>query len=311
MTPDRIVLSLLPEAETDAIRNRRPRVDFAHIRPGHEPGPLHGDALLLEGPPDNIEDYLEAGVSWVHTLATGVERFPLDAMRRVDFTCSRGSAGPAIAEWVLAVMLAYEKQLPQAWVNDRGNASWFRADLGGLRGKTLGLIGMGGIGNEIVRRAVAFDMKVVALRRHPAPEPLTGVTMATDLNQILPLVDHLVLAVPETAATRGMLDEQAFARLKPGVHLVNIARGSLIDQEALRKALDCGTVARASLDVATPEPLPDGHWLYSHPAVRISPHISWSAPGQRERVLEIFLDNLDRFLEGRPLLNRVDVDAGY
>jgi phosphoglycerate dehydrogenase-like enzyme len=99
--------------------------------------------------------------------------------------------------------------------------------------------------------------------------------------------------------------------MKSGVHLVNIARGTLVDQEALRVALEDGRVARASLDVVDPEPLPEGHWLYSHPRVRLSPHVSWSAPGTIERTIELFVDNLRRWREGRPLHGAVDPVAGY
>jgi phosphoglycerate dehydrogenase-like enzyme len=99
--------------------------------------------------------------------------------------------------------------------------------------------------------------------------------------------------------------------MKPGVHLVNIARGSLIDQDALRQALDSRRVAMASLDVVDPEPLPDGHWMYGDRRVRLSPHISWSSPGSQFRTVEMFLDNLRRYRAGEPLHGVVDLDAGY
>jgi phosphoglycerate dehydrogenase-like enzyme len=121
----------------------------------------------------------------------------------------------------------------------------------------------------------------------------------------------VVVAAPATPQTLHLLDADAFAAFKPGVHLVNIARGALVDQDALRSALDDGRVARASLDVVDPEPLPAGHWLYSHPKVRLSPHISWSSPGTIERTVELFADNLRRWREGRPLHGVVDVAAGY
>ncbi|MFI5217170.1 MAG: NAD(P)-dependent oxidoreductase, partial [Candidatus Limnocylindria bacterium] len=100
-------------------------------------------------------------------------------------------------------------------------------------------------------------------------------------------------------------------RVKPGVHLVNVARGELIDQDALRRALDDGRVGLASLDVAHPEPLPAGHWLYHHPRVRFSPHVSWSMPGAFDLLIEPFLENLRRFRSGEPLLHRVDLASGY
>jgi phosphoglycerate dehydrogenase-like enzyme len=121
----------------------------------------------------------------------------------------------------------------------------------------------------------------------------------------------VVIAASATPATRHLFGREAFALAKPGVHLVNVSRGSLVDQDALREALDAGRVARASLDVCEPEPLPAGHWLFAHPRVRLSPHISWSAPGALERLFATFAENLRRYREGRPLEGRVDLERGY
>ncbi len=128
---------------------------------------------------------------------------------------------------------------------------------------------------------------------------------------MLPEADHLVLTAPATEATRHLVDAAALAVVKPGVHLVNIARGSLVDQDALRAALDDGRVAMASLDTVDPEPLPDGHWMYDHPGVRLTPHISWSMPGALDHLYDSFLGNLVRRSRGEPLHGTVDVAAGY
>jgi phosphoglycerate dehydrogenase-like enzyme len=154
-------------------------------------------------------------------------------------------------------------------------------------------------------------MRVVAMRRTPAPSPVEGVELVTTLDELLPLADHLVLAAPATERTRGMIDADALARVKPGVHIVNIARGSLIDQDALRVALDDGRVAQATLDTVTPEPLPAGHWLYEHPNVNVCAHVSWYSPALQRAAVEIFVDNLGRFIRGEPLLHVVDVSEGY
>ena len=121
----------------------------------------------------------------------------------------------------------------------------------------------------------------------------------------------VVVTAPATPETRSLLDVGAFAAMKPGVHLVNIARGALIDQDALRDALDRDVVAVASLDTVTPEPLPEGHWMYAHPKVRLSPHISWSMPGASDVLAATFIDNLHRYVAGEPLDGVVDVAAGY
>jgi phosphoglycerate dehydrogenase-like enzyme len=151
---------------------------------------------------------------------------------------------------------------------------------------------------------------VVALRRHPGPSPLEGVAMAGSLPELLAVADHLVLAAPATDATHHAINAETLRLVRPGVHLVNIARGSLVDQDALRAALDDGTVARASLDVTDPEPLPAGHWLYSHPQVFLTPHASWVGPPQFHASTDQFCDNLERFLRGEPLEGLVGPD-GY
>jgi phosphoglycerate dehydrogenase-like enzyme len=120
-----------------------------------------------------------------------------------------------------------------------------------------------------------------------------------------------VVAAPATARTQHLLDADAFAKVKPGVHLVNIARGALVDQDALRSALDDGRVAVATLDTVDPEPLPAGHWMYDHPQVRLSAHVSWYTPELLGRALEQFADNLDRYVAGQPLQDVVDPVEGY
>jgi phosphoglycerate dehydrogenase-like enzyme len=249
-------------------------------------------------------------IRWVHILGAGADGFPFEVLGERLLTCSRGAGGPAIAEFVLATMLAFEKHLPEAWITEPVTP-WNTAQLGGLEGRTLGIVGLGAIGTEVARRALAFSMEVIAVRRRSDAPPVEGITLCPDLVTLLGRSDHLVVAAPATPATHHLLDEAAFAAVKPGVHLVNVARGSLVDQDALLRAFDDGRVAMASLDVVDPEPLPDGHPFYRHPSVRLSPHISWSSPRTAVRTLTSFIDNLGRFREGRPLLGVVDSEAGY
>jgi phosphoglycerate dehydrogenase-like enzyme len=180
-----------------------------------------------------------------------------------------------------------------------------------IEGSTLALVGMGGIGAAVASRAHAFGMHVRAMRRTDAPSPVPDVEMVRSLEELLPGADHVVLAAPATARTQHLIDAHAFSLMKPGVHIVNIARGALIDQDALRVALDDGTVARATLDTVDPEPLPAGHWLYSHPNVRLAAHISWYTPDLQREALEIFVENLGRYARGEQLLHVVDAAEGY
>ncbi len=266
--------------------------------------------VTLLDDPDAIRDLLTPSVEWVHVLGAGVDGFPFDALEERALTCSRGAAATAIAEWVMGAMLAYTKELPESWI-DAPPERWNAASLGTLSGTTLGLVGLGAIGTAIARRALSFDMEVVAFRRTAGQAPVEGVAVLPELVSLLGRSDHVVVAAPATTHTRHLLDDAAFAALKPGVHLVNVARGSLLDQEALRRALDGGIVARATLDTVEPEPLPLGHWLYSHPAVRLSPHISWSSPDTMVRTVGLFVENLGRFRSGAALKGAVDRVAGY
>jgi phosphoglycerate dehydrogenase-like enzyme len=277
--------------------------------PSHVPADAQVLVTLLHDPA-SVREMLAPSIEWVHVLGTGVDGFPFDALGDRLLSCSRGAAAVAIAEWTLAVMLAYEKSLPESWI-DEPPAHWSTASLGTLAGRTVGLVGLGAIGTEVARRALAFDATVVAFRRTAVPPPWPGVEVVEGLREVLARADHVVVAAPATEETHHLMDSAAFAALKPGVHLVNVARGRLVDQEALRVALDDGRVARASLDTVDPEPLPAGHWLYTHPRVRLSPHISWSAPTTMPKTFGLFVDNLGRFRAGRPLCGLVDLVARY
>lgn len=253
---------------------------------------------------------IDDAVRWVHILGAGIDGFPVEVVGDRMLTCSRGAGAPAIAEFVLATMLAFEKQLPDTWITEPPE-QWGTLGLGGLEGRTLGVIGLGSIGTQVAHRALAFGMEVVALRRSDRPPSVTGVAMAADLASLLGQADHVVVAAPATAVTARIIDQAALAAIKPGAHFVNVSRGSLVDQDALLRALDDGRVAMASLDVVEPEPLPAGHPFYLHPGVRLSPHVSWSSPRTVQRTFQLFADNLDRYRSGRDLLGVVDLDAGY
>ena len=152
-------------------------------------------------------------------------------------------------------MLAFEKSLPESWVSAPPER-WNIAALGTLAGKTVGLVGIGAIGTEVARRAQAFDAHVVAARRTGAGPPLSGVEVVSGLHELLARSDHVVIAAPATTETHHLMDKAAFAAVKPGVHLINIARGSLVDQEALRDALNEGHVARPASTPSTRSPYP-------------------------------------------------------
>ena len=295
----------------EAIRAAAPSAEVSVVPlSGPVDSGMAGQVLVASHRADNLVELCGRGVEWVHFFGTGVDGMPAEVLEGRIVTCSRGAGSVPISEWVLAVMLAFEKHLPDTFVREPPQR-WSWAELGGLSGRTLGLVGLGGIGSAIAARALAFGMDVRALRRTEAASPVAGVQVVSSVTELLPASDHLVLAAPATQRTRHLLDDAAFGLVKPGVHLVNIARGALLDQDALRRSLDDGRVARASLDVCEPEPLPEGHWLYSHPRVRLSPHISWSSPELGGRIVELLVDNVRRFVAGQPLEGIVDPVEGY
>jgi len=295
---------------TDRIRERFPEVEVVEVPYDGDVDPaFEGDALVAIPFAPSVTT-LAPRVQWLHSFGTGVDGLAEEAFSVPLLTCSRGAGAVPISEFVLATMLAFEKQLPDVWLREPPE-QWSSARLGGLQGRTVGLIGLGGIGEAVARRALAFGMEVRALRRRPVPSPIPDVQMHSMLNELLSESDHVVVAAPYTPRTHHLLDTEAFGHVRPGVHLVNIARGGLIDQDALRVALDDGRVAMASLDVVDPEPLPTGHWMYEHPRVRLSAHISWSSAEGYRRIFELFLENLGRYLAGEPLEGIVDKEERY
>ena len=249
-------------------------------------------------------------VPWVQLSGTGIDGLPRELFDGRTVTCARGASGVAISEFVMAAMLAFAKDMPKVWL-DAPPKHWNFHPLSTLEHKTLALVGVGGIGTEIAKRALPFGMRVRAVRRTDAPSPVAGVEIASSFEAILPDADHLVLAAPGTHRTRNLVDAAALEAVKPGVHLVNIARGSLVDQDALRVALDDGRVAMATLDTVDPEPLPAGHWMYEHPKVRLSAHVSWGTTEHFTGAIGVLLENLHNYVDGRPFRDLVDLDEGY
>jgi phosphoglycerate dehydrogenase-like enzyme len=288
------------------------------LPPGGLPAGADADVLAtLTVDVADMERVLLPDVRWVHVLGAGVDRFPLHVVGDRIVTCSRGASAGAIAEFVLGLMLAFEKRLPQVWL-EAPPAQWNSPDglggtggLGGLRHRTVGIVGLGAIGTEVARRALAFEMRVLAVRRTPTPPTVVGIEMAPTLEELLRQSDHVIVAAAAVDSTHHLINADTLAVMRSGVHLVNVARGSLVDQDALIEALDTGHIAMASLDVVDPEPLPPGHPLYAHRRVRVSPHVSWSSPDTGRRTMELFADNLRRYRAGQPLLGLVDLEAGY
>jgi len=258
---------------------------------------------------------------WVQAQSAGVDRYlavkELADDDRIVLTNMRGVHGPAIADHVFAMLLALTRDLP-VHLAGRAGGEWRRDGSGVLRpialkGRTLLVVGLGGIGTEIARRGRGFDMRVVGIRRgdDPAPDFVERVAKPDELRALLPDADVVAIAVPLTAETTNLFGRAAFAAMKPGSYLINIARGKVVDTEALLAALTSHKLAGACLDVTDPEPLPRDHPLWKLPNVVITPHVSSVAELTDDRRWALFRENLRRFDAGEPLLNVVDKKAGY
>jgi phosphoglycerate dehydrogenase-like enzyme len=288
-----------------------PGVEFVEVnRSGPVPADLIGDALLAVHSSPTLLELADRGVQWVHCYGTGVDGIPAAIFDGRVVTCSRGASAIPIAEFVVAAMLAVEKRMPDVWLSSPPG-HWYQNDLGEINGKTLGLVGLGGIGTAVASRSLALGMRVLATRRSAAASPVPGVEVVPEFDDLLPVADHLVLAAPATARTRHLLNAATLARVKPGVHIVNVARGSLVDQDALLAALDDERVGMATLDTVEPEPLPAGHPFFSHPRLRLSAHVSWGSDRDARRIVEMFVENLRRWVAGEPLEGVVDPAEGY
>jgi phosphoglycerate dehydrogenase-like enzyme len=272
------------------------------------PTGVRGD-VLFGGRSRHAADAMAVGVRWAHVQGTGLDGVPPEVRAASLLTVSRGASAVPISEYVIASMGAFARNFPDNWIRTPPE-KWNLQPATTLAGATLGLFGFGGIAQRVARIALTMDMSVVALRRQDVPSPIDGVELVRTLRDLLAAADHVVLAAPATDLTRHVISAETLALMRPGTHLVNISRGTLVDQEALRVALDDGTVARASLDVTDPEPLPPGHWLFDHPRVYLTPHASWGGPPYLKISTEQFCENLSRYLAGESLQGVVSSD-GY
>ncbi len=274
-------------------------------------------------------DVLDAApkLEWVHSGAAGVASSLHPAMmsRQVHFTNSAGIHAVPMAETVMAMILYFARGLDVAVRFQRegrwGAPAYWAADapVREIGASTVGVLGYGGVGREVARRAAALGSRVAAVRRRcgggrpSADEGRIRVGAGTRmLDRAVAESDYLVLTLPETGETRGILTRERLFAMKAGSVLINVARGRLADEDALLDALAPGGPLRgAGLDVFHEEPLPSGHPFYSHPRVLMTPHVSATTRGFWARQTALITENLGRFARGEQLRNLVDKTAGY
>lgn len=270
-------------------------------------------------------DVLRAGqaLRWVHSGAAGVSGslYPEMLESEVIFTNSAGTHGVPVAEHALAMMFYFARAFDQVEASRRAGRLWdrdrvaCRSDLvGELVDSVVGIIGYGGIGREVGERAKGLGMRVWAMKRDPRGETF-GEVDATfspeDLTAFLAGSDYVVVAAPHTRETEGLIGAAELAAMKPNAVLINVARGRIVDEEALIEALRAGAIRGAGLDVYRDEPLPEDSPLWELDNVCLTPHLAGVSPRFWDREAELILENMRRYLAGEPLLNVVNKQAGY
>lgn len=253
-------------------------------------------------------------LQWLQVAAAGVDPFMTDEVRasEVVVTNSRGVFDDAIAEYVLGQVLSFAKDLPGSWRRQQEHR-WEHRESERVAGTRALVIGTGPIGRTIARllRGAGLQVRGSGRRAREQDPDFTTVCAQEDLPTELALADWVVLAAPLTEATRGMIDADALAAMRPGARLINVGRGELVRTDDLVTALREETIAGAALDVLDPEPLPAEHPLWALPTALITPHNSGDFVGWRRALVELFAENLTRWQAGEELHNVVDKTMGY
>ena len=246
-------------------------------------------------------------LEWIQVASAGVDTLPAWTHAVPLITRAAGAHASAIAEYAIGAVFAHEKRIFPGVV--RSPATWIQDKRGAIASTRFGVAGLGEIGREAARLARALGMRVAAISR--SGRDVEGVESLSGFKELLGWSDHLLLSLPLTPATRRIVNAENLAAARPGLHLINVARGGLIDDAALVTALDRGVLAAATLDVADPEPPPEGHPFYVHPGIRLTPHISGAVEDSDDRMIAMLGENLSRWVEGRGLRGIVSRAAGY
>jgi phosphoglycerate dehydrogenase-like enzyme len=242
------------------------------------------------------------GLQWFQSAAAGVDEgvFARFLERGVRLTSAHVNAIP-IAEFVMRAVLDHVHGAAR-WRDDERRHVWDMQPYDEVHGQTWAIVGFGAIGQEVARRAQPFGVHIRGVRQNPAPSELADVVMGTsDLRLALDGAQVVVIALPLTEATTGVIDDDVLAAMAPGSLLVNVGRGGLVDEDALVRALDRGAPVAAALDVVATEPLPADHPFWDDPRIVITPHNAGSSTGNADRLCDLFVSNLKAYVAGEPL----------
>lgn len=291
----------LPESPAEVLL-----IETSGADPGADiiPGILHGD---------HVRRLVTPSLRWVQSASVGIELVRGLFPPEVIVTNARGVHSRALAESIFAGILFHTKRLAERKkLQERSVWEWAQLPVRELTGSALTMVGTGHIGQQVARRAKAFDMRVVGVRRSGASDDnFDRVVTPANLREVLGDTHFLVLACPLTPETEGMIDAEALSLLPAGAFVVNVGRGRVLDEQALIASLESGHLGGAYLDVVSQEPLPSDSPLWTMPNVMLVPHDSHASQYIGDNNIALFADNLRRYLRGLPLRNLVDFDHGY
>jgi phosphoglycerate dehydrogenase-like enzyme len=315
--PLKVLVPPMPPAEMNELRQAAPDVELVVARSPR-------DALEKVGDVDGMYGFTTPAVvragkrlRWVQVGSAGVDDvlFPEMMDSQITLTNAQRAYAPPIADQALAFMICLNKGLERL-IRRQPQGEWsvpWDIHPRELQGETLLIIGFGGIGSNLARRAAACGMRVLATDPKPIPKPdyVSRLAKPSEFHDLLPEADFVASCVPLTRETTGMLGAREFAMMKRGAYLINMSRGKVVNTGALVEALRSGQLAGAAMDVTDPEPLPKDHPLWQMDNVIITPHMSGRSPGSDRRRFEVLKENLRRFARGEPLINVVDKQLGY
>ncbi|MEJ7769504.1 MAG: D-2-hydroxyacid dehydrogenase [Chitinophagaceae bacterium] len=317
--PIRITCTMdISQAEAEQIKAAGRNVELLMATNLKEPKQI-AEAEVILGSLDGPMILQAKKLKWMQVFGAGVENMSKELIAHPCLlTNMQRVFAPVIAESAIGLLLSLTRGLTQVSIPAFRERKWTQTPdnliLDDLYGKTIGIVGMGGIGSETARRLhYGFQMRVLSTDAKPLPKPefVAELHDPTWLMEMVPQVDVLMSAAPLTKETRGMFNDQVFRKMKPGAYFINVSRGGLVDYDALVRALKEKRIKGAGLDVTTPEPLPSDHPLWTCPNLTITPHNSGQAPIRQVRLMALISENVRRYSHGLPLTNVVDKVKGY
>ncbi len=316
-TVRRVVVPNVMPARLAELKRLAPEVEFVPVKTAEDAARAAADADAVIG--FCTPEILHAGknLRWIHIAHAGVDKelFPDLVKSDVVVTNAQRLHGPNTADQAFALLLALTRGVREVLPGAVADAQWRlpKGQQQELRGKTMVVVGLGGIGTQVSKRAWAFGMRVLAVdpKEMDKPDHVLALHKPEKLKELLPRADVVVLACPLTAETRGLIGKEQLETMKKTAYVINVARGGVVDTEALTAALKKGRIAGAGLDATDPEPLPDGHPLWKMSNVVVTPHLGGQSAGAADRLWRLWRENVRRFVAGEPLLCVVDKAKGY